>query len=75
VGGRRDIVAGTYKTPGARGGIFEYCQITTHSDTTADSDTTLDWKNGNANEPIRVDISGKVKSVNATGCEPFTKVG
>lgn len=69
-----DIEPGTYKTAGAREGMFEYCQITTHSDTEADSDKTLDWKNGNANEPIRVKISGKVKSVNATGCEDFVKV-
>jgi hypothetical protein len=35
----------------------------------------LDWKNGNADEPIRVNISGKVKSVKASGCEDFVKVG
>jgi hypothetical protein len=70
-----EIVPGTYKTAGAKEGLFEYCQITTHSDTTADSDHMLDWKNGNADEPIRVNISGKVKSVKASGCEDFVKVG
>lgn len=69
-----DIVAGTYKTEGAKEGLFEYCQITTHSDENAES-PLLDWKNGNAHEPIRVKISGKVKSVKATGCEDFVKVG
>lgn len=69
-----DIVPGIYKTGGAKQGIFEYCQITTHSDTEAESNF-LEWKNGNANEPIRVKISGKVKSVKASGCEDFVKVG
>jgi hypothetical protein len=69
-----DIVPGVYRTNGAQEGLFEYCQITTHSDTEAESNF-LDWKNGNANEPIRVKISGKVKSVKATGCEDFVKVG
>jgi hypothetical protein len=35
----------------------------------------LEWRNGNANEPIRVKVAGKVKSVKASGCEDFTKVG
>lgn len=69
-----DIAPGTYRTPGAREGVFEYCQITTHSDENADADKTLDWKNGNAGDPIRVKVGGKVKSVKVTGCEPFTKV-
>lgn len=69
-----DIVPGTYKTGGAVPGMFEYCQITTHSDPNAES-SVLDWKNGNADEPIRVKLDGKVKSVKATGCEDFVKVG
>jgi hypothetical protein len=69
-----DIVPGNYRSAGAKEGIFEYCQITTHSDENAES-PFLDWKNANANEPIRVKVSGKVKSVEVTGCEDFVKVG
>ena len=70
-----DIAPGTYKSPGAQEGMFELCSVTTHSDENADSDKTMDWKTANANEPIRLKLSGKVKSVKATGCEDFTKVG
>jgi hypothetical protein len=69
-----DIVEGTYKSAGAQEGMFELCSVTTHSDENADSNTTLDWKTANANEPIRLKLSGKVKSVKATGCEDFVKV-
>ncbi|MDT0353069.1 hypothetical protein RM445_26500 [Pseudonocardia sp. DSM 45834] len=69
-----DIVPGNYKSAGAQSGLFEYCQITTHSDENAES-SFLDWKNANADEPIRVKVSGKVKSVKVSGCEDFVKVG
>jgi hypothetical protein len=70
-----DVVAGTYKSSGAQEGLFELCSVTTHSDENADSGTTLDWKTANANEPIRLKLSGKVKSVKATGCDDIVKVG
>lgn len=70
-----DIVAGTYKSNGAKQGMFELCSVTTHSDENADSDKTLDWKTANANEPIRLKVAGNVKSVKASGCEDFVKVG
>jgi hypothetical protein len=54
--------------------LFEYCQITTHSDENAES-SLLNWKNAKADEPIRVKVSGKVKSVKVSGCEDFVKVG
>jgi hypothetical protein len=52
-----DIVPGNYKSAGAQSGLFEYCQITTHFDENAES-SFLDWKNANADEPIRVKVSG-----------------
>lgn len=70
-----DIVPGTYKSAGAQAGIMELCSVTTHSDENADSNTTLDWKTANANEPIRLKADGKVKAVKASGCEDFVKVG
>jgi hypothetical protein len=69
-----DIVAGTYRSVGAQEGIFEVCLVETHSGDTTDS-PTLDFASANANEPIRIRASGKVKSVEAHGCEDFTKVG
>jgi hypothetical protein len=69
-----DIAPGRYRSAGAREGMFEYCQITTHSDLDGES-AFMAWENGNAGDPVRVNISGKVKSVKATGCEDFEKVG
>lgn len=70
-----DVEPGTYKTGGAVAGLFEYCSVTTYSDDVASDNRAIDWKNGNANEPIRVKLDGRVKSVKASGCEPFEKVG
>ncbi len=70
-----DVAPGTYRSTGAKEGLFELCSVTTHSDENGDSDTTMDWKTANADEPIRLKLSGKVKSVKATGCENFVKVG
>lgn len=69
-----DIAAGTYRSAGAKEGVFELCSVTTHSDENADADKSLDWKTANVDEPIRLTVSGKVKSVKATGCEDFVKV-
>lgn len=69
-----DIVAGTYKTPGAAPGVTDFCAVTTHAGDTTDS-PILNIASANANEPIRLKLSGNVKSVEAHGCEPFTKVG
>jgi hypothetical protein len=69
-----EIEPGTYRTTGAAGGFIDYCQVTTYSDEAASSDKLLDLRNGNADEPIRIKISGKVKSVTMSGCEDFVKV-
>lgn len=68
-----DIVAGTYRSPGAKEGIFEFCSVSTYANDTADGNV-LAIDTANANEPIRIKVSGKVKSVKASGCEPFVKV-
>jgi hypothetical protein len=41
---------------------------------TSDS-KVIDWLTANANEPMRVNVTGKVKAVKASGCENFVKVG
>lgn len=69
-----DIVPGTYKTPGAQHGVFEFCSVTTHSGDTTDS-PIVDIAAANADEPIRIKVSGRVKSVEVHGCEDFVKVG
>jgi hypothetical protein len=69
-----DIVGGTYKSSGAQEGIFELCSVTTLAGDTSDS-KVIDWLTANADEPMRLKVSGKVKAVKATGCETFTKVG
>ena len=68
-----EIVPGTYRSTGAREGIFEFCSVFTYATDTADGEV-LAVDSANANEPIRIKVSGKVKSVKASGCEPFTKV-
>jgi hypothetical protein len=69
-----DIVEGTYKSAGAEAGIVELCSVTTLAGDTSDS-KIIDWLTANANEPMRVSLTGKVKAVKATGCETFVKVG
>ncbi|MGD9527132.1 hypothetical protein [Pseudonocardia sp.] len=69
-----DIEPGTYKSTGAKPGIIEFCSVTTLAGDTSDSDI-IDWVTANANEPVRIKVTGKVKAVKATGCEDFTKVG
>ena len=68
-----DIVPGTYRSTGAKEGIFEFCSVFTYANDTADG-SVLALDSANANEPIRIKVSGKVKSVKASGCETFTKV-
>ena len=58
---------------GAKEGIFEFCSVFTYANDTADG-SVLALDSANANEPIRIKVSGKVKSVKASGCETFTKV-
>lgn len=68
-----DIQPGTYKSAGAQQGIFELCSVTTLAGDTSDS-AIIDWVTANADEPVRIKVTGKVKAVKATGCEDFTKV-
>jgi hypothetical protein len=69
-----DVMAGTYKSSGARPGVFEFCSVSTLAGDTSDSDV-LDWSTARADEPVRIRLDGKVKAVKASGCEDFTKVG
>ncbi|MGE3288514.1 MAG: hypothetical protein AB7J32_20785, partial [Pseudonocardia sp.] len=69
-----DIQPGTYKSTGAQPGIFELCSVTTLAGDTSDSDI-IDWQTANADEPVRIKVTGKVKAVKSTGCEDFVKVG
>jgi hypothetical protein len=69
-----DIQPGTYKTAGATAGVMEFCAVSTHSGDTTDS-PIIDIASANANEPIRIKVTGKVKAVKASGCEDFVKVG
>lgn len=69
-----DIVAGTYKSSGAKEGFFEFCSVSTYASDTGDG-SVIGFDTANANEPIRIKVSGKVRSVKVGGCEPFTKVG
>ena len=69
-----DIEPGTYKSAGAQVGIMEFCAVSTHSGDTTDS-PIIDIASANANEPIRIKATGKVKAVKASGCEDFVKVG
>lgn len=68
-----DIVAGTYRSPGATPGLFDICSVSTYSTDTADGHV-LDWQTANTGEPVRIKVSGSVKSVKSVGCEPFAKV-
>ena len=70
-----DVVAGTYKSAGARTGLFELCTVSTHFDDAASTGTVLDLQVVNANEPVRIKVTAKAKSVKASGCERFEKVG
>jgi hypothetical protein len=68
-----EIVPGTYKSNGAQAGVFEFCMVTTYA---GDDETSniLNIASANADEPMRIKLSGKVKGVKVSGCEDFTKV-
>ena len=68
-----DIVPGTYKSAGAEEDLFEFCSVITYAGDAADG-SIISINSANANEPIRVKVSGKVKSVKTSGCATFVKV-
>jgi hypothetical protein len=63
-----DIPAGTYETPGAQKGLFEFCSIT--SDPVDDSKFPL-LKSANADERIIVTLTKADGVVSVSGCEPL----
>lgn len=63
-----DIPAGTYETPGAQKGLFEFCSIT--SDPADDSKFPL-LKSANADERIIVTLTKADGVVSVSGCEPL----
>jgi hypothetical protein len=68
-----EIQPGTYRSAGATPGLFDLCSASTHTGDAADG-SIIDWKTANAGEPVRIKVSGPAKSVEAHGCETFTKV-
>jgi hypothetical protein len=69
----QDIAPGTYRSDGAQAGLFDLCSVSTHTGDAADG-SIIDWKTANANEPVRIKVSGAAKSVESHGCNTFTKV-
>ena len=67
-----DIEPGTYRSTGAEPGMFEFCSVSTHTGDAGDGNV-IAWDTANANEPVRIKVSGKVKSVKSSGCATFTK--
>jgi hypothetical protein len=63
-----DIPAGTYETPGAQKGLFEFCSIT--SDPVDESKFPL-LKSANADERIIVTLTKADGVVTISGCEPL----
>jgi hypothetical protein len=68
-----DMQPGTYRSGGAEHGIFEFCSWSTKSGPSTNS-TTLDFGTANADEPMIVEITSKVKAFTTNNCEPWTKV-
>lgn len=65
-----DIPPGTYQTPGAQAGAFEFCMVSTKP--TADG-VMPQLKSANANERIIITLTAKDGVLSITGCEPLTR--
>lgn len=68
-----DIQPGTYRSQGAEHGGFEFCSWSTKAGPSTNS-ATLDFGTANADEPMIVEITSKVKAFTTNNCEPWTKV-
>ncbi len=69
-----DMQPGTYRSTGAKQGLFEFCSWSTKAGPSSNSDI-LDFGTANANEPMIVAIDSKVKAFTTSNCEPWTKTG
>lgn len=65
-----DIPPGTYQTPGAQAGAFEFCMVSTKP--TADS-VMPQLKSANKDERIIITIAAKDGVLSISGCEPLTR--
>jgi hypothetical protein len=65
-----DIPPGTYQTPGAQSGAFEFCMVSTKP--TVDG-VMPQLKSANANERIIITITAKDGVLSISGCEPLTR--
>lgn len=65
-----DIPPGTYQTPGAQAGAFEFCMVSTKP--TVDG-VMAQLKSANANERIIITITAKDGILSIAGCEPLTR--
>jgi hypothetical protein len=65
-----DIPPGTYQTPGAQAGAFEFCMVSTKP--TADG-VMPQLKSANANERIIITLTAKDGILSIAGCEPLTR--
>lgn len=65
-----DIPPGTYQTPGAQAGAFEFCMVSTKP--TVDG-IMPQLKSANANERIIITLTAKDGVLSIAGCEPLTR--
>lgn len=68
-----DIAPGTYRSTGAKEGLFEFCSYKRLKEPTSDSDS-LSWGTANANEPIVIAIKPTDGAFQSSNCDTFTKV-
>lgn len=68
-----DIEPGTYRSTGAKEGLFEFCSYKRLKEPTSDSDS-LSWGTANANEPIVIAIKPTDGAFQSSNCDTFTKV-
>ena len=68
----KDMERGTYRSTGAKQGLFEFCSWSTLSGASSNSDI-LDFGTANANEPMVVEIEKNAKAFKSSNCEPWIK--
>jgi len=69
-----DIEPGTYRSTGAKKGLFEFCSWRTLAGPSDNSDI-IDIGSANADEPMVVEIGPEVKAFKSSNCEPWQRVG
>ena len=69
-----DVEPGTYRSTGAKKGLFEFCSWRTLAGP-SDNSATLDFGTANADEPMVVEIGPEVGAFKSSNCEPWQPVG